>query len=593
MWITTELVLARLQIVGKPSLYLGSYYRHTNNNPKELEALQENIQALIMRGGNLPNFVLGGDFNLPSIQWDNGTIEDRPQYGQNVNQIGLDIINNCFLTQMVHEPTRGRNTLDLILTTTPDLVSNTLVCPGISDHSAVLVDVQLRAETSKKKPRRVYLYNKMNEEGMKQDLQDMVDHFLTTADNRNADENWNDFKRSVLSIMQKHIPQKLLKGKFDLPWLTSEIKKLLQKCKKMYTKAKKSNRRHQWDRYKQLQRTAKQKIREAHDNYLRGLFEDMETGKPSRKFWSNIKANKKDAVGIPALRDNNGALATDSTAKARILSDQYAKVFIDEDNTNLPDMGPSPHDDMQSIHITTEGVCKLLRKLNPKKATGPDMISTRILRDFADVLAPALTKIFQQSMDTGVVPKDWKQANVTAIFKKGNKQDPANYRPVSLTSVSCKVLEHIVFSEVMGHLDRNNILVNHQHGFRAKRSCETQLIETISDLSKNLDEKRQMDVLILDFSKAFDTVPHNRLTKKLDYYGIRGNTQTWIHNWLTSRMQQVVIDGETSENEVVKSGVPRGAVSGPLMFLLDTTTLDRTSHHRYVFLRSTAFCLGT
>ena len=93
-------------------------------------------------------WILGGDVHLPSIQCDIRTIKDWPQYGQNVNQISLDIINNCLLTQMVHEPTRGRNTLDLILTTPPDLVSNTMVCP--SDHSAVLAHVQLRAETSKK-----------------------------------------------------------------------------------------------------------------------------------------------------------------------------------------------------------------------------------------------------------------------------------------------------------------------------------------------------------------------------------------------------------------------------------------------------------
>ncbi len=174
---------------------------------------------------------------------------------------------------------------------------------------------------------------------------------------------------------------------------------------------------------------------------------------------------------------------------------------------------------------------------------------------------------FQQSLDNGEVPKDWRRANITAIYKKSNRQDPPNYRPVSLTSVSCKTLEHIIFSHTMGHLDHYNILVHFQHRFRSK-SKETQLILTIDDMAKNLFVNRLMDMCILDFSKAFDRVPHQRLMAKLEYYGIRGQTRSWIEKWLTSRVQQVVVDGEISREEIVRSGVPQGMVLEPLMFLI-------------------------
>ena len=196
------------------------------------------------------------------------------------------------------------------------------------------------------------------------------------------------------------------------------------------------------------------------------------------------------------------------------------------------------------------------------------MVPTRILRDYADDIAPILQSIFQQSLDTGMVPEDWKKANVTAVFKKGSRQVASNYRPVSLTCVSCKVLEHIVFRTIMDHVDFHKILVFFQHGFRSKHSRETQLVNTIEDLAKGLNDKQQPDLPIVDFSKDFDLVAHKRLLSKLQYCGIRDQTLTWIKNWLTGLTQCVVVEGESSDDTAVRSGVPQGTVLGPLMFIL-------------------------
>jgi hypothetical protein len=212
------------------------------------------------------------------------------------------------------------------------------------------------------------------------------------------------------------------------------------------------------------------------------------------------------------------------------------------------------------------------------------MVPTRILKEFADTLSPMLTAIFQQSLDTGEVPNDWKEANISAIYKKSSKQDPANYRPVSLTSVCCKTLEHILYSNIMNHLDSHGILVHFQHGFREKRSTESQLIQTIDDILKNADERGHTDILILDFSKAFDTVPHARLMKKLQHYGINDKTHRWLRNWLTGRKQRVVVEGEESRTEQVKSGVPQGTVLGPLMFLVYINDIADNIQHSTVRL---------
>jgi hypothetical protein len=122
----------------------------------------------------------------------------------------------------------------------------------------------------------------------------------------------------------------------------------------------------------------------------------------------------------------------------------------------------------------------------------------------ASVITPAITRIFQTSLDEGSVPKDWRKANIAPIFKKGDKSKPANYRPVSLTAICSEILQHIIHSNIMNHLSQNNLLSENQHGFRARRSCETQIITTVQELAKNMSSGKQIDVILLDFSEAFD-----------------------------------------------------------------------------------------
>ena len=415
------------------------------------------------------------------------------------------------------------------------------------------------------------MYARADPSELKKELSSLRDNFLSTSTSRDVNSNWDYFTDGLFKIIKKLIPVKVVRTRQDLPWLSRELRKKIKHKNRLHWKAKKSKPRksHRWRRYTRYQNALKQDIKASYNRYMDSLFED-DCGNPTKKFFRAIKARRRDQVGIPPLRSRKKKkkLETTPKGKATILSEQYSSIFKKEDISTVPDLGRIPYPQMHRISVSSQGIINLLQRLNPTKAIGPDKVPTCILKDHADLIAPMLKTIFQKSLDTGKVPSVWKTADVVAIFKKGDKHAASNYRPVSLTSVSCKVLEHIIFRAIMDHVDFHKILNHFQHGFRTGHSCETQLINTTEDLAKGLNNRQQLDLLILDFSEAFDVVGHKRLLRKLFYYGIRDLTLTWLEDWLTGRTQRVGVEGQCSEEAPVTSGVPQGTVLIPLMFIL-------------------------
>lgn len=296
----------------------------------------------------------------------------------------------------------------------------------------------------------------------------------------------------------------------------------------------------------------------------RSLIDDGNLG----SFYKYVNNKVVSRTGIGAVKDSKGILLEHDADKAECFNKYFSSVFTVDDNFSPPVVDKAPVNSFTDISFTFDSVRKAVRSLKAKHSKGPDGLSSFFLKQLAESISFPLMLIFSQSFECGNLPDIWKSAIVTPVFKKGLASDVSNYRPISLTCTCCKVMEAVIKQQLLAYLLSKRLISKHQHGFLARHSTCTQLLECTNDWTMALNSRNSVDVAYLDFSKAFDSVCHAKLCVKLKSFGIGGKLLSWITEYLNNRTQVVKVGDSLSPPCHVTSGVPQGSVLGPLLFLV-------------------------
>ena len=580
-----EVCLVEIRLRKGDILLFGCCYRsptatdQSANNNRELNRL---LKSISLKKYSYTCIV--GDFNYKAINW----ISWTTKHGDDSHEANfIEAVRDSFLYQHVEKPTRRRganepSVLDLVLSNETMQVSEIIHSPplGKSDHDVLTFEFQCYVDYTKPKER--LCFNKANYSLIWETLinSGWVENYNTIAvkESSTPEDLWSSIKTKFADVTTDFVPvitpsnkpswndkgaipidKKARdairdKEKTHRKWIKSIKCKDTENCRRQYARAR--------NKVKTLLRKAKGRYE--HDIALQAKTNP-------KAFWSHTRRSLKTKSGVaPLLEDPKDKDSTKfgDDEKAGILLKQFSSVFTRERAGAVPRPASRTRAKLCKLNVTADMVLKELRQLNFNKSCRPGGLHPRLLFELAEIIAKPVAILYNKTLVSGQLPSDWKKATITAIYKKGARNLAENYRPISLTEAMCKIMEKLLRDVIVDHLLKENLLSPKQYGFISGRSTVTQLLYYLDKCINTVANGGVVDSVYLDFSKAFDTVPHRRLLEKLSAYGMDGEILNWIRSFLHGRKHEVMVNGSRSDADNVISGVPQGTVLGPILFVI-------------------------
>ena len=565
-----DIIACKIQLPGK-TIYIGCFYIPPNSNREQYELLANVFQDLYNEINSSDDLFLYGDSNLRNVEWLPSDFDDHLYDPVNIHdefQTFLTTVQSLGLYQINNLTNTSGNVLDTIFTNVISnftlkeailkLTSKTSIHHRILNLEYIYSDAKHHINNDKTY---VFDYDNADYASINNDINNLV---INEAD-YDINEYANKLNLALKGIIEKHVPKKLI-TKLSCPvHFDKSLRILRNKRNKAFKKYKLTNTNQDYETFLALSTQFKNQEDEAIELHKQKVI--LSSTDNPKQFWNFINEKRK-GTGYPLSMHSDSETSDNPQDTANLFANHFKSVFqnplnVDESSYNYIPINNSSLSDLQ---LDLNDVKSALSNIDPSKGAGPDDLHPKFLKNTANTLSVHLTRLFNASLRQGIFPDCWKAANITPIFKSGDKSDISNYRGISILSSVSKIFEKLVLERINYILAP--LICKNQHGFGKGRSTTTNLTEYCSFLRQKLAVGCQVDSIYTDFSKAFDKVDHGLLLFKLYKLGIRGSVLSWIKSYLHDRTQVVKFQDRFSYPMKVTSGVPQGSVLGPLLFAI-------------------------